>query len=111
LILPPGHGQSLNVQRRLRSREKWMIGGVLGTVAVLIVATVIALGAGGHKSGNGCIDVTIAAATGGTEIYQCGVDARATCASRGTPGSYTGEAAQTIAAQCRKAGLPVAPQA
>lgn len=84
-----------------------MVGVMVGTVVALIVATLIALGATGHKSANGCIDVTVAAATGGTLIDQCGADARATCASVGTPAGYTGEAGQLIAEQCRKAGLRV----
>jgi hypothetical protein len=103
LIMPPGHG----VARRLSRREKWMVGGVLGAVAVLAVVLVLSFSSGGPSSSHGCIYATVPAATGAQQISQCGATARATCRSVGAPGAYTAQAAQAIAAECRKAGLPV----
>jgi hypothetical protein len=82
-----------------------MIGGVLGVVAALVVALVISLLSAGPHSGHGCIYATIPAATGAEQIHQCGATARATCRSVYT--AYTAQAAQTIAGECRKAGVPV----
>lgn len=84
-----------------------MIGAVLGAVAALVVAIVIAFGVSGQSSGHGCIHLVLPAATGAQEINQCGGAARATCASVGTPGSFTPQAARSAASECRKAGLPV----
>jgi len=107
LILPPGHAQAVSARRRLSAREKWILRGVLGTVAVLAVAVVIALATAGHSSGNGCVDVNIPYSTGGQELYRCGGEARAMCRAVGTPGGFTGAAAHAVATECRKAGLAV----
>jgi hypothetical protein len=82
-----------------------MIGGVLGVVAALVVAIVVAFGISGANSARGCIHVVLPAATGAQEINQCGSAARATCASVGTPGSFTAQASRAVTAECRKAGL------
>jgi hypothetical protein len=103
LIIPPGHG----VARRLSRREKWMVGGVLGAVAALALVLVISLVSAGPSSGHGCIYATVPAATGAEQVHQCGATARATCQSVNAPGAYAAQAAQTIAVECRKAGLPV----
>jgi hypothetical protein len=84
-----------------------MIGGVLATTAALVVAIVIAFGVSAPSSGHGCIRLVLPAATGAQEINQCGAVARTTCASVGTPGNFTRQAARSAAAECRKAGLPV----
>jgi hypothetical protein len=109
LILPPGHAESIRVARELSRREKRLVAGVLGVVALLAVALVVSLTTGGHTSGHGCIYVTIPAATGAEEIYRCGAAARSTCASVGTPGAFAPEAARSITTECRKAGLPLSP--
>jgi hypothetical protein len=109
LILPPGHAQAIAARRRLSRREKWMVGGVLGAAAAVLVVLVISLGSAGRSSGHGCIYATIAGVLGAQEVYQCGADARATCASVAAPGAFGAQARQTIAAECRKAGLPVRP--
>ncbi len=106
LILPPGHGHATQLARRLRTREQWMIGGVLAAVVALVAAVVISIAVAGHASGNGCVDVTIPYSTGGQELYRCGPQARAMCALVGVPGGYTGALASAVAAECRKAGLP-----
>jgi hypothetical protein len=84
-----------------------MIGGVLGVVAALVVVLVISFASSGPSSKSGCIYATIPAATGAEQVHQCGGAARSTCASANTPGAFTRQAAQTIAAECRKAGLRV----
>ena len=84
-----------------------MVGGVLGTIAVLAVVLVISLSSSSPSSKAGCIYATIPAATGAQQVNECGAAARSTCASAQTPGAYTPQAAQTLAAECRKAGLPV----
>jgi hypothetical protein len=109
LILPPGHGRELHQKRTLSGREKRILGGVLGTVGALVAAIVIALVAAAPTSKNGCIFLTIAAATGAGEIHQCGAQARQTCATVREAGAYPAQSAQEIAAECRKAGLPVGP--
>jgi hypothetical protein len=84
-----------------------MVGGVLAVVAAIVVALAVSLGTGGQASGHGCIHATIPGAVGAQEIDQCGAQARATCQTAEQPGSVTPSSARVIAAQCRKAGLPV----
>jgi hypothetical protein len=107
LILPPGHAQAARVRRRLTLREKRIVAGVGLLTAALIVAIVISLLAAGKTSSRGCIYVTIPAATGAEQINQCGDAARGTCLSTSTTGAFAPEAAQAVAVECRKAGLPV----
>lgn len=109
MVLPLGHLQPGSVRRRLSARERWMIGAVLGGLAALAAAIVIAFAVSGPSSANGCIHLVLPAATGAQEINQCGAPARATCASVRRPGSFTPQAARSAAAECRKAGLPVGP--
>jgi hypothetical protein len=109
LILPPGHAESVRAQRKLSSRERRLIGGVLVVLAALAIALVVSLAASGPNSANGCIYVTIAGPVGAEQIDQCGNRARDTCATALTPGAFTRGSAQSIAAACRQAGLPVGP--
>ncbi len=92
---------------RLSTREKWMVGGVLGVVAALAVVLVIAFLSAGPSSGHGCIYANIPGAVGAEQVHQCGAAARETCRTVKAPGAYTPQAAQTLAVQCRRAGLPV----
>ena len=85
-----------------------MIGSVLGLLAVAAVALVVSLASTSPSSGNGCIHVTVQYLTGGTQLNKCGREARSICGSVGLPGGYGGALGQAIAAECRKAGLPVA---
>jgi hypothetical protein len=107
LILPPGHAEAVRNPRMMRSREKWLIGGLVGALAALAVAVVIAVTSTGHQSGHGCVDVTIPYSIGGQEFYRCGAAARAMCAQVGVSGGYSGGPARAVATQCRKAGLPI----
>lgn len=107
LILPPGHAQSISRRRALTPRERWLIGGVLGAVAAVAIALVISLGTAGKTSAHGCIYATIPGAVGAQQVDQCGAQARDMCQSVHAPGAFTAQAAATIAAECRKAGLPV----
>ena len=107
MILHPGHGRALAAPLRLRAREKWVMGVVLAVIAALVLIIVIALASAGRASKHGCVDVTTPSSLGGQEIYECGVRARALCASTGTSTGYTGAAGSAIAGACRKAGLPV----
>lgn len=107
LILPPGHADAVRQRRPFRSREKWMIGGVAGVLALVGVALVISFATAGKKSGHGCISVSLAYSTGGSQIYRCGAAARALCNGVNQPGGLTGKPAETVAEACRKAGLPI----
>ena len=107
LILPPGHAQAPTLARRFSRREKWMVGSVLASVAVLTAIVIFAVSSGGHSSARGCVDVTIPYSLGGQEIYKCGAQARLLCASVGSPTGFTGAAGRAVAAECRKAGVPV----
>jgi hypothetical protein len=93
--------------RRLSKRERWMVGGVLGVVAALAVVLIISIVSSGPGSGNGCIYATIPGAVGAEQVHECADTARATCHTVHTPGAFTAQAAATLAAECRKAGLPV----
>ncbi|MBV8988023.1 MAG: hypothetical protein JO372_05615 [Solirubrobacterales bacterium] len=107
MILPPGHAQAVQARRRLTSREKWILSGVLGTVAAVLAAVVIALASSGHTSGNGCVYVTYAGIIGAQQLDACGASARTVCRDLGTSRGFTGPAVPQVAAACRKAGLPV----
>ena len=108
LILPPGHGQAIGQPRRLTHREKWIVRGAAAAAAVAVIALVVALAiGGGPKSSNGCIYATIPGPVGAQQIHECGAQARNTCATAFQPGAYTQGAANVVAAECRKAGLPV----
>ena len=107
LILPPGHAESIRTPRRLSVREKRLLAAVVGAIAALLLAIVIALSVGGQASQHGCIYATIPAATGAQEISECGATARATCASALAPGAFSRQAAAVVTSECRKAGLPV----
>lgn len=84
-----------------------MVGGVLAVVVAIVVTLAISLATAGRSSARGCIYATIPAATGAQDINLCGAAARLTCATALAPGAFTRQAAPVIAAQCRKAGLPV----
>jgi hypothetical protein len=80
---------------------------VVAVAAIIAAVVVISLAVSGKTSSHGCIYTTIPGAVGAAEISQCGATARSTCATVFKPGAYTTESARTIAAECRKAALPV----
>ena len=84
-----------------------MVGGVIGTLAALAVALVVSLVSPGPSSGHGCIYATIPGAVGAEQVHECGATARSTCQTVHAPGAFTAQAAATVAAECRKAGLAV----
>jgi hypothetical protein len=107
VVLPPGHAHAIRSRHVLSQREKWMIGGVLATVAAVVIALIISLSTAGKTSANGCIYATIPGPVGAAQVNECGGAAQSTCASVFASGAYAPGAARTIAAECRKAGLPV----
>ena len=84
-----------------------MVSGVLGVVVVLAIVLVVSLSSGEPSSSHGCIYATIPGDVGAQQINQCGKQARDTCSLVNVRGAYTEQAAATIAAECRKAGLAV----
>jgi hypothetical protein len=105
LILPSGHAEAIRQRRPFRAREKAMVGGVLATVAALVIVLIVALGTSDRQSGHGCISVGLAYSTGGAQIYRCGPGARAMCATVGRAGGPVGATARALTTECRKAGL------
>src|SRR5258708_40258718 len=105
--MPSGHAQTLQVRRGLSPRERWLIGGVLATVAAVAAALAISLASAGPSSARGCIHATIPGAVGAVQVNQCGTAARSICSAVYAPGAYAPGAARTLASECRKAGLPV----
>ncbi len=110
LILPPGHAESLRTPRQFGVREKWFVAGALGLVVALAIGLIVSLsGSGARSSGHGCIYVTLPYVVGAQELYHCGSQAQTICSQVGTPTGFTGRAGQTVATECRKAGLKVGP--
>ncbi len=103
--MPPAHVQTVRRRYEFSPREKWILGGVLSLLLVLVVAVAISFATAGHRSANGCVDVALPYSTGGSEIYRCGPAARVMCSSAGVPGGYTGDSGRRVADECRKAGL------
>jgi hypothetical protein len=107
--LPTGHWEHTSGPRPLQRRERWLIGGVLCVVAIIVVAVVIAFTSHQRKSRDGCIDVSAATVIGGSELYRCGSAARGLCTGATGSGAQNIAFRQALADACRKAGLPVPP--
>ncbi len=108
MAMPLGHGSQVQRVRPLARRERLLAGGVGAAVAVAaVVLLVVTLTAPAHRSGRGCVAVSLAYSLGGTQTYRCGAGARALCASVGHPGGLTGVGARDAARECRRAGLSV----
>ncbi len=105
--LPTGHWEHSTGPRRLNRRERWLIAGVLGLTAVIVVAVVVAFTSHQKTSRHGCIDVSAATVIGGSELYRCGTAARQLCTSPLGKGSENVAFRHQLADACRKAGLPV----
>jgi hypothetical protein len=107
MAMPLGHGSREQQLRPLQRREKLLARGVGGVLAVaLVIVLAVSLTHSGHKSGHGCIAVSLAYSMGGTQQYTCGAAARRMCAEVNKPG-LTGKAGQDVARACRQAGLKV----
>ncbi len=90
-----------------RRRDKLLARGLGGVTAIVIVVlTVISLTHADRRSGHGCIALSLAYATGGTQTYECGATARRMCATGNRQG-LRGVAAHDLTRACRQAGLPV----
>lgn len=107
MVLPPGHHREIASRRPFSRREKWTLGAVSAGVVVFAVILVIALAGPAQTTARGCVDVTVAGATGGASIHQCGADARSLCRAAGAPGGYQGAAGSAIRAACRRDHVPV----
>jgi hypothetical protein len=108
LIMPPAE-QRRSGPGRLSARERWLVRGVGVLALSLVVAVVISLVSRGPATGHGCLHATYAGPVGAEQISRCGAAARQLCRSIGTPSGFTGEAAHTIAGECRKLRLKVGP--
>jgi hypothetical protein len=82
---------------------------VVKIVAALVVIGIVVgvLTHSGPQSSHGCIYATIPGPVGAQQISQCDGQARQTCATIYRPGAFTSDAARTVAAECRRAGLSV----
>jgi hypothetical protein len=110
LIIPSGHWQesATSGPRQITRRERWILGGVLAVVAVLVVTVAISFTSKQRTSANGCIDVSAATVIGGSELYRCGAAARNLCSAPNRPGATDNISfRRALAAACRKAGLAV----
>ena len=110
LIIPSGHWQeeAASAPRKITKRERWILGGVLAVVAVLVVTVAISFTSKQRISANGCIDVSAATVIGGSELYRCGAAARDLCSAPNRPGATDNISfRRALADACRKAGLPV----
>ena len=110
LIIPSGHWQEevAPTPRRITRRERWILGGVLAVVAVLVVIVAISFTSKQRTSANGCIDVSAATVIGGSELYRCGAAARDLCTAPNVRGATDNISfRRALADACRKAGLPV----
>jgi hypothetical protein len=90
---------------RLTRRGKWILFSVGGVVLAAIVALGIWSAVGKDRYGpsaNGCVNVTIAGATGGATLHYCGAQARSFCKS-----AYASSSRISLLArpQCVLAGL------
>lgn len=110
LIVPTGHWQEHadSGPRRITRRERWILGGVLALVAVIVVIVAISFTSKQRTSANGCIDVSAATVIGGSELYRCGTAARDLCSAPSGPSATDNISfRRALAEACRKAGLPV----
>jgi hypothetical protein len=107
LILPPGHAQATFARRKLNTREKWILSGVLATTLALLVIILISIATAGPKSTGDCINVTSPGFIGAQSVSGCGAKARAICHSALTGSGYAREQNADVLAACRKQGIPV----
>lgn len=102
----PGHLQQAT-RRRYRSRREQLS----VRAAALIAIVLLGLGAFSltnhqRKTGHGCIDFSYSTMIGGAEMYKCGSQARALCATPPSRKSIDGDYQAQLYAACRKAHIP-----
>lgn len=102
LIVPTGHWQEISQPRRMSRRERWIVGGGIGLLAVIAVVVAVSLTSTQRSSGHGCIDVSAATAIGGSELYRCGSAARELCTQPTTGGSQDVAFQRALAHACRR---------
>lgn len=103
-------GKPASRPRALGRTEWWLIGGLGVVLAATIAAVVFALSLSPHAKHDGCIHVNLPyAAEGQGQFLECGESARTMCGAVGRPGGLTGITGQTVAAECRRAGVPIGP--
>jgi hypothetical protein len=106
--LPPDHQRQTLPLRRLSARERLLVRVMAAVSIVVVVAVVVSIATSGPSSGGGCVHAVFPGPVGAEQVNQCGAGARSTCATLNSASGYGPEARRTIAAECRKAGLPVA---
>lgn len=77
------------------------------TALVVVAVVIVIVAAGGQSSAGGCVHAIFPGPVGAEQVNQCGSGARTLCATVRSSGQYGPEAVRTIAAECRRAGLPV----
>ncbi len=85
-------------------REKAVVGALLATLAVALIALGAYALSSGAPARRDCVDVTFASTLGGAELKGCGARARSICAS----GSFH-SIRQQLAEACRRAGFAYKP--
>lgn len=93
--------ESTRLYRRVRRRDRWFVGAVVGAA---LVCTPVAVVLAGRDSGppSGCVTTLRAGFMGGQTTTYCGARAVAICRQEG--GSDA-----SLAAACRREGLAVGP--
>jgi hypothetical protein len=100
-------GRTNPLDRRLTRRQK-LVMAIAGSTVLLVL---IGLGVWGavapdsySKSGNGCVNISIAGSTGGNIMHYCGNAAKQFCRSSSVQGQS--RIAVLSRRQCQLAGLP-----
>ena len=105
--LPPDHRERATTRRRFGRRERWVVAVMTLVTAAVVVVAVAALTSTDHPR-RGCLDASVPGPIGATSFTQCGADARYLCAHLGTSQDLNEFGVSILAADCRRAGLPVA---
>jgi hypothetical protein len=109
MVFAPGHFQQATQQstrRRFRSqRERLAVYAAAVITLVLVGLVVFSLTNHRRKTGHGCIDFTYSTMIGGSEMHECGAQARTVCATPPGSTSIDGDFQPELYAACRKAGI------
>ncbi len=78
---------------------------LVGALVAVVSISVVAYLGGRHSSARaGCVDVTVATATGGATLHNCGAAGRQFCMQS----QQAGNVSAAVASACRRAGYPLA---